>query len=43
MLGDHVVNLKEEIIINRIKAQVHSTDQVAQTRYLDKATKALER
>ena len=44
IIGDHVVNLREEIFKNRVKYSVTSTvSEASREEFLDDAIKALER
>ena len=40
---DHVTNLREAILMNRLRYAVTSMDDKTRTVYLDKASKALEK
>lgn len=43
MLGDHVVNLREDILIHRVKFSLTSLDESSRDQYLGKAVKAIEK
>lgn len=42
-LGDHVVNLREDILLNRIKFSLTTMGDNKRDAYLEKAAKALEK
>ncbi len=41
--GDHVVNLREEIIVHRLRYSITNLDDKQRDAYIDKAVKALEK
>ena len=43
LTGDHVVNLREEILTNRIRYALTSLDEQGREKFLDKAVKAMEK
>lgn len=41
--GDHVVNLREEIIVHRLRYSITNLDDKQRDAYIDKAVRALEK